>query len=71
MGMKSDEPVQWIEALALMRTALDLLDSANAPAEVGAHLDLAIVRFEAILSTSAIEHHMHEIAKLPPSDQAH
>ena len=30
------------EALSFMVSALDLLDSANAPGEIGAHLDLAI-----------------------------
>jgi hypothetical protein len=31
-------------ALALMTEALKLLDEAGAPAQLGAHLDLAIVR---------------------------
>ena len=35
---------QMTKALALMNQALDLLDAAGAPAHVGAHLDLAIVR---------------------------
>jgi hypothetical protein len=35
---------QMRKALALMREALDLLDGARAPAHLGAHLDLAIVR---------------------------
>ena len=35
---------QMHKALALMREALDLLDGARAPAHLGAHLDLAIVR---------------------------
>jgi len=35
---------QMHRALALMREALDLLDGARAPAHLGAHLDLAIVR---------------------------
>jgi hypothetical protein len=30
------------EALQLMESALDLLDLAGAPAQIGAHLDLAI-----------------------------
>ena len=33
-------------ALALMKEALRLLDDARAPAHIGAHLDLAIVRLE-------------------------
>lgn len=35
-----------VKALALMKEALRLLDDARAPAHVGAHLDLAIVRLE-------------------------
>lgn len=34
------------QALAHMRVALDLLDRAGAPSDVGAQLDLAIVRLE-------------------------
>ena len=34
------------EALQLMRRALTLLDGAEGPDEVGAHLDLAITRLE-------------------------
>ena len=33
-------------ALALMQEALRLLDEGSAPAHIGAHLDLAIVRLE-------------------------
>ncbi len=32
------------EAMVLMQRALRLLDSAQAPADIGAHLDLAIIR---------------------------
>jgi len=34
------------EALALMERALSLLDEAEGPADVGAHLDLAINRLK-------------------------
>lgn len=34
----------WEDALSLMRTALVMLDESDAPLNVGAHLDLAIVR---------------------------
>jgi hypothetical protein len=36
-------------ALRRMREALDLLDEAQAPADVGAHLDLAIARLAQFL----------------------
>ncbi len=35
---------QLAEALRLMRCALSLIDEANGPGDIGAHLDLAIVR---------------------------
>jgi hypothetical protein len=41
----------WREALDLMRRALAILDRAEAPGEVGAHLDLAIDRLEGKLET--------------------
>ena len=34
------------QALALMRSALQLLDDAGGPVDVGAHLDLAICSLE-------------------------
>ena len=34
------------EALELMQRALDLLDNSDIPADVGAHLDLAIERLK-------------------------
>ena len=37
------------EALALMRSALQLIDDAEGPADVGAHLDLAIARLDTAL----------------------
>ena len=40
-------------ALELMRSALNVLDASRAPAEIGAHLDLAICRLEAVLDSSA------------------
>ena len=38
------------EALALMKSALELLDRAAAPAHVGAHLDLAICELESSIA---------------------
>lgn len=37
------------EALATMEAALHLLDQAKAPAEIGAHLDLAIRQLEKVI----------------------
>ena len=38
------------QALALMRSALDLIDDSGGTADVGAHLDLAIRTLETALS---------------------
>jgi hypothetical protein len=42
-------------ALRDMKAALAILDNAEAPADVGAHLDLAISRLEAVLSQMGSE----------------
>ena len=42
-------------ALGLMRNALSLLDESGAPAEVGAHLDMAIISLRAIVSPHSRE----------------
>jgi hypothetical protein len=39
-------------ALGIMREAIEALDSAGAPADIGAHLDRAILRLEEVLSGS-------------------
>ena len=45
---------KWVQALDRMREALGILDASQAPAEVGADLDMAINRLaEAIDSESA------------------
>jgi hypothetical protein len=47
MAEPAEQPVEMSlmeTALRRMREALDLLDQAGAPADIGAHLDLAIVR---------------------------
>lgn len=41
---KSKDADTFISALNLMREALQFLDEGRAPADIGAHLDLAIVR---------------------------
>lgn len=43
------------EALNLLRAALQLLDDAEAPAPLGAHVDLAICRLETFLGVSEAE----------------
>lgn len=45
--------VIWSEALALMQRALAMLDESQAPAHIGAHLDLAIIRLEEHLSDAS------------------
>ena len=40
------------EALRLMRRALSLIDEANGPGDIGAHLDLAIVRLNDWIESS-------------------
>lgn len=45
----------WSEALALMQRALAMLDESQAPAEIGAHLDLAIVRLQEHVGTVSSE----------------
>lgn len=37
------------EALTRMTTALQLLDSADAPADIAAHLDLAVHRLQEVM----------------------
>lgn len=39
------------DALSLLKKALGLLDEVDAPADIGAHLDLAIHRLEASLGS--------------------
>ena len=58
--MPSQPPVsgpieQMASALALMNQALGLLDDARAPAHVGAHLDLAIVRLSEAIGEASGE----------------
>ena len=45
----------WSEALSLMQRALTILDESHAPAEIGAHLDLAIIQLSAHISAGASE----------------
>lgn len=45
----------WSEALALMHRALAMLDETKAPAEIGAHLDLAIVRLAEHIDAAAVD----------------
>ena len=52
------EPEALVRARDLMRAALGLLDERGAPADIGAHLDLAICRLEA-----AMEEHPPEAEK--------
>lgn len=40
------------DALTSMTTALQLLDSADAPADIAAHLDLAVHRLQEVMGIS-------------------
>lgn len=43
------------QALGLLRQALADLDASGAPGDIGAHVDHAIVRLQAVLSGSPIQ----------------
>jgi hypothetical protein len=40
------------DAMALLTTALELIDRADAPADIGAHIDHALQRIAQVLGTS-------------------
>ena len=42
----SNEEQPLLNALSHMQTALKLLDEVDAPADIGAHLDLAVCRLQ-------------------------
>lgn len=48
----STDEERLLKALDWMKGALQLLDDANAPADVGAHLDGAICRLKNVLAES-------------------
>lgn len=55
-GFKREDQMEYTAvspeaALNLMERALQILDSCDAPADIGAHLDLAIERLYAFLGT--------------------
>lgn len=50
MSSTFPQPDKITAALGLMVTSLQLLDEAEAPADVGAHLDLAIHRLRALIA---------------------
>ena len=41
-----------LKALALLSEALEILDAADAPADIGAHVDLALCRVRETLGTA-------------------
>jgi hypothetical protein len=43
---------QLAKALQLMQRALGLIDEADAPADIAAHLDLAIIRLTELIDSS-------------------
>ena len=46
LELGGDSAVMMTEALQHMRIALDLVDRSRAPADIGAYLDLAIVKLQ-------------------------
>lgn len=50
VGASLTQTEQLRTALLYMRTALGYLDAINAPADIGAHLDLAIERLKTLLA---------------------
>jgi hypothetical protein len=46
-------PKEIVEAVALMERALHVIDANNGPADVGAHLDLAIERLKEWIAAKA------------------
>jgi ATP:corrinoid adenosyltransferase len=63
---------RWQEALVRMQEALVILDEANAPLEIGNHLDLAVSRLEEVLhgkpSPAASNRLRDEIERLLDAD---
>lgn len=66
MGQASSSPNQekLEKALICMETALHLLDDADAPADIGAHLDLGISRLKAMRANSPMN-----VPVIAPNDQ--
>jgi hypothetical protein len=52
------------EALKLMEDALELLDRCSLPADIGAHLDLAINRLRPLVRPRVLT---QEMARRPPA----
>lgn len=53
-GTFSIDEERLLKAVAYMDCALQLVDQADAPADIGAHLDLAICRLKDIMPEPAI-----------------
>jgi hypothetical protein len=49
-----DPTGQWLEALRLMQSALEILDDSEAPGDAGSHLDVAISRLERLVGSRAM-----------------
>lgn len=64
-----DEP-RLAQAASSMRAALKLLDEADAPPDIGAHLDLAIHRLESTISSVKEAHAPVQIVATPPSTRS-
>lgn len=73
MGSRIELRAEWFNALAQMKHALTLLDEADAPADIGAHLDLAIARLETLMSSEpeALRKLSADILIVPPTSIDH
>lgn len=54
------------DAMSLMQQALQLLDETDAPADIGAHLDLAIVRLGEAMAKASSDWTELEISRTAP-----
>ena len=54
MGIEGSGDERLLKAWLHMQAALKLLDQVDAPADIGAHLDLAICRVEAAISPDGL-----------------
>ena len=51
----SDDPR--VQAMHFLTLALELLDKSDAPADIGAHIDVAVGRLSEVLGQSEEAHH--------------
>ena len=67
--MESNNPL--LRAQGLLVSALQLLDEANAPSDIGAHVDLAIARLSEVLTAGGQDtQHETGLRKMAPGSDA-